>query len=60
MKFRFDVKLTGYEEVVVEASNKEEACEKALEKFWDIYNTAPARFLRWKETETTPLDENEE
>ena len=32
MKYRIDVKLTGYETVVVEADSEEEAKEKALER----------------------------
>jgi len=59
MKYRIDIKLTGFEEVVVEASNIEEAYEKALDRFWEIYDTAPAKNLRWKSTEMDILSEGE-
>ena len=34
MKYRFDIKLTGYRTVEVEADNMEEAEERAMDKFW--------------------------
>ena len=54
--YSIDVKLTGYETIVVDASSKEEAHEKALEHFWKIYDTTPAASLRTKSTTTTVLD----
>lgn len=51
MKYRIDIKLIGFEEVRVEALNIEEAYEKALDRFWEIYDKAPAKDLRWKSTE---------
>lgn len=55
MKYRIDVKLIGFETVEVEAHSAEEAEEKALDRFWEIYNEAPAKHLRWKSTELDHL-----
>lgn len=56
MKYRVDVKLIGWEEVMVDADTDEEAKEKALDRFWEIYSVAPAESLRWKSNETTIMD----
>ena len=51
IKYRIDVKLTGYEEVCVTAESEEAAREKALDHFWKIY--PGAMDLRWKSMEAT-------
>lgn len=59
MLYRIDVKLTGYEEIVVEAATFEEARDKAEAKFWEIYSVESAQSLRWKQTELVWLDNEE-
>ena len=56
MRYRIDVKLTGFEEVVVDAENEDQACAKALDRFWEIHTGA--KDLRWKSTELTVLSED--
>jgi hypothetical protein len=56
--YTFDIQLTGYEQVTVSASNLEQAEEKASDKFWLIYDTAPAQTLRTKSIELQLLGEN--
>lgn len=48
--YTFDIKLTGYEQVTVSARSMEQAKNKAMAKFWLIYDTAPAQSLRQKST----------
>lgn len=55
MKYTIDVKLIGFEQITVDAASLEEASEKAIDRFWEIYDTAPARALRTKTTECTFL-----
>lgn len=59
-KYRFDVKLTGFEEITVEADDEEAAREKALDKFEAHYSLAPARDLRQKVVELDNLDADHE
>lgn len=56
MKYRVDVKLTGYETITVDADTPEQACEIACSKFEDYYAVNPAWDLRCKSTETTILE----
>lgn len=56
MKYIVDIKLIGFETVYVQAKSDEEALEKALERFWEIYSVAPAQSLRWKETTSVILE----
>lgn len=55
MKYTFDVALTGYEQVTVEAESLEQAEELALERFEEIYKVEPAWSLRTKSTTLTQL-----
>ena len=56
-RFYVDVKVTGYEEVVVEADNEEEAQDKAVQRVAEIYSKAPGMDLRWKKMICTIKDE---
>lgn len=60
MRYSIDVKLTGYEQVVVDAENEEEAYDKALDRFWEIYDTAAAKSLRCKTTTMTIVNKFEQ
>ena len=53
--YTFDVKLTGYEQVTVKAKSLKDAEEKAIERFSEIYEKAPAFDLRTKTIELQRL-----
>lgn len=57
MKYRVDVKLTGYMTVEVEAKSIEEAEEKATEVFADKYFISPIGHLQSKKTEANCVSE---
>lgn len=52
MKYRVDVKVTGYMTVEVEANSVQEAEEKATEEFADTYFKFPIGHLQSKKTES--------
>lgn len=58
MKYRVDVKLTGYMTVEVEAKSIEEAEEKATEVFADKYFRFPIGHLQAKKTEANCISED--
>ena len=60
MKYTFDVKFTGYEQITVEADSLEEAEQKAIDRFEGHYTTAPAGDLRSKSQELQLLGGKEE
>jgi len=55
MKYTFDVKFTGYEQMTVEAKSRREAVAKVVEVFEAKYKKAPAWDLRTKSTDVTQL-----
>jgi len=57
MKYTFDVKFTGYEQITVEAKSRKAAEAKAAEVFEAQYKKAPAWDLRTKSFEVTQLGE---
>ena len=58
MRYAFDMKLTGYEQVTVNADNLEEAQEQALDRFWEIHYACNG--LRQKVVHTELIGKTEE
>jgi len=53
--YTFDVKFTGYEQVMVKARNLAEAEQKALDRFDELYESKPVTDLRSKTVELQRL-----
>ena len=56
-RYRIDVKLTGYAEIVVEAVSLEDAMDKANTQFTEVYMAKPIHDLCWKDTELSVVSE---
>ena len=50
-RYKFDVKLTGFETVSVIAASEQEAAQQAEDRFWALYTNHPAVHLRSKTLE---------
>ena len=59
MKYSIDVKFTGFENIVVEADNVEDALYMASKIFEQTYSRLPAQHLRNKSLECDVLGEEE-